>query len=364
MNYLYILSLITTTAEATACLLCARILRSLNREHWDRSRRLLAQGSGLVGMLAILMILASVFFADNAQGKAPMLAPWLLYLILVVSIIMALYPVTIVNEKWLTRKKALIFFLPVAIFFLVFLGFSIAGAWTPVYTREEIWDNIWKADVLLRLAALLAMVPYCIIILFFPYNYRHSSASFLWILSYCIGLTVLYTAHILLVLTNWPVIIVVIPILVSLFFLFSTEYELEHRIIPQDNDSADEVVEERAEPALGELELWERICIIMDQEDAWRDPDFTLGSLAQKCATNITYLNREINKHTGGGFKELVNSKRVRSVENQLRINPDLDIQTAFFNAGYRSRATAWRNFKEIMGVTPTEFRQSLKRIG
>lgn len=292
-----------------------------------------------------------------------MLAPWLLYLALVVSIVMALYPVTIVNEKWLTLKRALIYFLPVAVFFLIFLGFSIAGAWTPIYTQEEIWDNVWKPDVLFRLAALVAMIPYSIIILFLPYNYRHSSASFLWILCYCLGLTVLYTAHILLVLTNWPVIIVVIPVLASLFFLFSTEYELEHRIIPENNGIDDEDVEEKAEPTLGELGLWERISVIMDKEEAWRDPDFSLNSLAQKCATNITYLNREIRSKTGGGFKEMVNAKRVSSVENQLRINPDLDIQVAFFNAGYRSRATAWRNFKDIMGVTPTEFRQSLKRI-
>ena len=66
------------------------------------------------------------------------------------------------------------------------------------------------------------------------------------------------------------------------------------------------------------------------------------------------------NRETGSGFKDLLKARRIASVEAQLRQHPDLDIQSAFFNAGYRSRATAWRHFKDILGVTPTEFRQSL----
>ena len=61
------------------------------------------------------------------------------------------------------------------------------------------------------------------------------------------------------------------------------------------------------------------------------------------------------------GFKEYLNSKRIKSVASQLRKNPDLDIQEAFFNAGFRSRTTAWRNFKEMLGMSPSEFRQTLR---
>ena len=85
-----------------------------------------------------------------------------------------------------------------------------------------------------------------------------------------------------------------------------------------------------------------------------------LRSNAQQCASNPTYITREIQEKTGSGFKDLVNAKRVEYVAAQLMGNRDMDIQTAFFNAGYRSRATAWRNFKEKMGVTPTDFRQTL----
>ena len=88
---------------------------------------------------------------------------------------------------------------------------------------------------------------------------------------------------------------------------------------------------------------------------------YTLSALARKCATNTTYLNREIKDNTGGSFKELLNAKRVDYIVKELRRDPYTDLHTVFFNAGFRSRATAWRNFKTLMGVSPAEFCQSLK---
>lgn len=314
-----------------------------------------------------MMIAASVFLPNDAQTRAPFLSPWLIFGFMVVNAILVLYPITVINNDWLTRRRAFFYFLPIAVFFLVFMGFSAAGAWTPINSPEEVWDNLGHIDVLVRLATLIAMIPYCVILLFLPYNYRHSSASSKWILYYCVWLTVLYTAHVVHALTNWGVLVVVIPILAALFFLHSAAYELEHRLTPKEEDGAEDsfdMVEEKAEPSLGELGIWERICVMMDTEQAWRDPNLSLSALAQKCATNITYLNREIKDNTGGSFKELLNAKRVDYIVKELLRDPYTDLQTVFFNAGFRSRATAWRNFKTLMGVSPAEFCQSLKHSG
>ena len=58
----------------------------------------------------------------------------------------------------------------------------------------------------------------------------------------------------------------------------------------------------------------------------------------------------------------MVNKKRVAEVATQLEQNANIDIMTAFFNAGYRSRTTAWRNFKDITGQSPAEYKQGLKK--
>lgn len=83
--------------------------------------------------------------------------------------------------------------------------------------------------------------------------------------------------------------------------------------------------------------------------------------MAHRCATNVTYLNQIIHQKTGRSFKELVNDKRIACVVRQFRDNPDTDLQAAFFAAGFRSRTTAWRNFKETQGMSPQEFRLKLR---
>ena len=133
---------------------------------------------------------------------------------------------------------------------------------------------------------------------------------------------------------------------------------MKDRLEP-DEEVAD-IPETVPEELPAEFGLWTRIGIVMDQEEAWRDPDLSLGDLAKRCGTNTTYLNQIIHGETGTNFKTFINSKRIDYVSRQLREHPGLDVQTAFFDAGYRSRITAWRNFKEIVGVTPTEFRKQL----
>jgi AraC-like DNA-binding protein len=49
-------------------------------------------------------------------------------------------------------------------------------------------------------------------------------------------------------------------------------------------------------------------------------------------------------------------------VVEELKRNPDANIQELFIDAGYRHRSTAWRQFQKLKGVSPTEFVSSLKQ--
>ena len=70
------------------------------------------------------------------------------------------------------------------------------------------------------------MVPYCFILFLLPYNRRQSSASFRWIIQYSLGLSIICGIHIVLMLSYNPVLFVVLPLMASTFYFFSTEYEL------------------------------------------------------------------------------------------------------------------------------------------
>lgn len=360
----FLLAIIATTIEMTVCLLCARQLRRMKAGAYDRSRWLLGIGALAIGLLAVLDLMVSIAM-QATDTPVLMLQPWIGHMYLSTHIIMTLYPISVVKPDWLNPRRFFFLFLPIAVLFVANLFFI--GQWTPLASPSEIWGNALKPDVLVRLICLFVMLPYCLILLILPYNYRHSSASFWWILNYSFGLITLCCVHISLMLTYNPVLLIIMPMLAAAFYLFTTEYELEDRLVPAKDAAPLAVpdIEEALETGLDgtspEFGLWTRIGIAMDKEEVWRDPDLSLKAMARLCGTNVTYLNRIIKEETGSNFKDLVNSKRIQSVADTLKKDPSIDIQDAFFDAGFRSRATAWRNFKDIMGITPTEYRQSLK---
>lgn len=356
----FMLSMVATTVEMTACFICARQLWVMRTATKDRARRILALGSLLSGLLALFVVLANLF-APDLGSKPAMLQPWVGLIYLSMHILMTLYPISVVQPEWLTVKRFYFLFLPTLIFALVFLFF--VGRWTPLPTPASVWEHASSADVIVRLASLFIMLPYCAILVMMPYNPAQSSASRRWIILYTLGLTVICGLHIVITLTYSFPLIVILSVVATNFYVFSTEYELEERFdAPAGNkDGLAPLSGTKVEEPIGELDIWGRICLFMDKEQVWRDPNLTLGNLAQSCATNITYLNRVIRENTGNGFKDLVKTKRIECVAKQLEENPDLDLQNAFFNAGYRSRTTAWRNFKDIMGTSPAEFKQGLQ---
>ena len=359
MNVLFSMSLAATAVEMAACLICARNLKNLQRESFDRSRRMLAMGALFCGLMALAIVLGNL---GTATKDLPtyVLMPWIGLLYMGLNIVMVLYPISVVRPDWLRPSRFFFLFLPTLILAIVYLFFW--NKWTLLSTYDEVWEHVWEPNVLARLASLFLMFPYCFILFMLPYNYHHSSADKGWIWNYSFGLVAICAVHTALMLTNNGILLVVLPIMVSTFYFFSTEYELRERLRP---DSVEESSLERPSASSStplEQDLWARVCRLMDQEEVWKDPNLTLYEMSHLCATNATYLNRVIQMETNHGFKELLNSKRVAGVAAQIEQNPDIDVQSAFFNAGFRSRTTAWRNFKEITGKSPAEYKQAFKQ--
>ena len=99
----------------------------------------------------------------------------------------------------------------------------------------------------------------------------------------------------------------------------------------------------------------------MDRIEAhrwWRDPDLDLAELARRLGTNTAYLSRGLNEGLGLGFAEAINGLRVEHVAARLRDGTDGDILTLAINAGFGSKATFNRVFKERFGVTPSTYRR------
>lgn len=99
----------------------------------------------------------------------------------------------------------------------------------------------------------------------------------------------------------------------------------------------------------------------MDRIEAhgwWRDADLDLAELARRLGTNTAYLSRGLNEGLGLGFAEAINGLRVEHVAARLRDGADGDILTLAIDAGFGSKATFNRVFKERFGVTPSAYRR------
>lgn len=96
----------------------------------------------------------------------------------------------------------------------------------------------------------------------------------------------------------------------------------------------------------------------IEKQEWWRDPDLDLAELARRLGTNTAYLSRGLNEGLRLGFAEAINGLRVDHVAAQLRAGADGDLLTIAINAGFGSKATFNRVFKDRFGVTPSAYRR------
>lgn len=105
--------------------------------------------------------------------------------------------------------------------------------------------------------------------------------------------------------------------------------------------------------------LMDRLRQTMEQQEAWRDADLTLGSLAQMVGTTPHKLSELLNTQVGQSFHDYVNGFRVAEVQRRLR-DPDeahRAVLTLALDAGFASKSTFNAVFRRQTGVTPSAWR-------
>ena len=175
-------------------------------------------------------------------------------------------------------------------------------------------------------------------------------------------------------LTLWMPFHLVHQIYVGLFFVYYTHFELEERLMPVAAPSSSPAVEEHKEakaqpeasdnavtgPADAPDHLWRRIKHELDVKQAWKNPELTVDMLARLVGSNKTYVHQAFATYGGTNYKDYVNRRHVDFIAAQLRSKPNQNLESLFYRAGYRSRTTAGRNFKDIMGISPSDYATSL----
>ena len=108
-----------------------------------------------------------------------------------------------------------------------------------------------------------------------------------------------------------------------------------------------------------------KIVSFMKTEKPYLNPDITQSELAKKVNINshnfseILYYNFEQN------FYSFINSYRVLEVQNRIKNlkYKDSKIMAIAFDSGFNSKTSFNRAFKNHTGITPSEYRQNVKKL-
>ena len=102
---------------------------------------------------------------------------------------------------------------------------------------------------------------------------------------------------------------------------------------------------------------FQKILWLLDKEKLYLNPDLSLNDLSMKLATNQKYISQAINSHSDTGFLGLVNRFRVNEARRQiLELGTKANLHDVALNSGFSNRVSFYRQFKEITGISPSEF--------
>lgn len=96
------------------------------------------------------------------------------------------------------------------------------------------------------------------------------------------------------------------------------------------------------------------------RDSGWAaEPGLTLSDLAGRLGTNSSHLSRAFNEGLGRNFSEAINGLRAEMVAAALTAGASADLLTLAFDAGFSSKASFNRAFRQRFGTSPSAWRAS-----
>jgi len=102
---------------------------------------------------------------------------------------------------------------------------------------------------------------------------------------------------------------------------------------------------------------YQAILQLLERDKPWLDPGFSLQDLSTRLATNQKYISQAINMFSETGFSGMMNRYRVNEARRLiLEGKPDTSLHDIALQAGFTNRISFYRQFKDITGISPSEF--------
>ena len=350
MYYIVTIFLILMAAGMSTC---AVLLWKHRAEPGDHSRTIQAVLSGVSAVFAAMFIFRT--WTETAPADGAYFHPEHVFVPILIQMTFFFYPLEVIRPLASRRKVYATLFTPLLA--VAFVGLFSGIGYTPLHSYDDLWMHLGEFNVWFRLLAIAGTLFYAFALFLVPYDWHHSSADRKFILRYASGFCLIGLLNFGIQVTHSYLFVMMHQVAWMSFFFWVAWYELKERLMPPAKSEALPVVETNPD----EDELWQKIVRLMDEEEGWFNPEITQTDLATKLYSNRTYIAEAFKRNTGMTFKDYQIKRRIDFMVQELQHHPHTDLQDLFFRVGYRDRSTAWRNFRKVMGMSPTEFLETLK---
>ena len=311
--------------------------------------------SSLAAIVEVLVILINQRTLDNVHlfdGRLILTGAITLSFLII-------YYLDLLRPQWLTVKRYILLFAPGAIAIVIVIVSFILGHFKHIHSVADIREAWTSIDFIARFVLAISPLLYifwimslcmrghsgykCPRIMMRGTMLISAALCITFFLSRGLNLFAAYMVH------------EVIFITLGVLLIYVEHYERLH--IPL--EKVRKYYVENDIPKTTEVtvsQAAERLQSLMANPEIWKDSEITGDKLARLAGTNRTYLQQAAKELGFAGLTEMIHRRRIDYVCEQLRIDPTASIQDLFYDAGYRSRTTAWRQFSNIVGYTPTEF--------
>jgi len=98
----------------------------------------------------------------------------------------------------------------------------------------------------------------------------------------------------------------------------------------------------------------------MNEKKPYTDSDFSLTTLSTQLNISKHHITEVLNTSLRKNFFLFVNEYRTQEAKNRMSKNRNEQLQTIAHFSGFNSKTTFIKYFKQIEGITPSEFRKNL----
>lgn len=350
---MYYIATIFLILMAAGMATCAVLLWKRRAETDDHSRTIQAILSGVSAVFAVTFIFRT--WMGTAPANGAYFEPEHVFVPILIQMTFFFYPLEVIRPLASRGKVYATLFSPLLA--VAFIGLFSGIGYTPIHSYDDLLQHLGEFNVWFRLLAMVGMLFYTFALFLVPYDWHHSSADRKFILRYASGFCLMGLLFFAIEISHVYVFVLLHQVVWMSFFFWVAWYELKERLLSPAKYETLPVAETNPD----DDELWQKIVHLMDEEEGWFNPEITQADLATKLLSNRTYIADAFKRNTGMTFKDYQTKRRVDFMVQQLQLNPQTDMQDLFFRVGYRDRSTAWRNFRKVMGMSPTEFLETLK---